>query len=249
MVFGRKAAGGNSSELEEQRQHLTRTEAELINIEQAIGRLPGYKAQFPDAWFDSPQIAEVIERVRQARDVFDQIKAQVAGATQAIPVIGQHLTTIDELLAPRIIVLDSFTAVLIGRQHLWQEGGHAPGSPFDPTVREAQQALHAEASRLARAVQEHIDELRPLREKHQAYWPSNLNLQHLQAYLDDGRIALDVYAGQLAQDHQPLPAQASIELLILAQRMEVGVEMIQTERQNLAVTIIARNALKNSSPT
>ncbi len=248
MVFGRKGAGGISSELEEQRQHLARTETELINIEQAIARLPGYKAQFPDAWFDSPQVAEVIERVSQAREIFDQIKAQVAVATQAIPVIEQHLTTIDELIAPRIIVLDSFAAVLIGRQHVWQEGGHAPGSPFSPTVLEAQQALYAEALRLAGAVQEHIDELRPLREKHKAYWPSNLNLEHLQAYLDDGQKALDVFAGQLAQD-QPLSAQASIELLILAQRMEIGVEMIQTERQNLAVTIIARDALKNSIPT
>jgi hypothetical protein len=249
MVFGRKGLGGGDSGVEAQRQHLARTETALVNVEQGIARLPGYKAQFADAWFDSPEVAEAIERVRQAREILDQIKAQVAAASQASPVIEQHLGTIDELVALRLIVLDSFAAVLIGRQHIWNGGAHAPGSPFNPTVREAQQALHADASRLAHAVQEHIDELRPLREQHQAYWPPNLNLEHLQAYLDDGRKALDTYSDQFAAHDQPLPPQASIELLVLAQRMEGGVEMIETERQNLAVTIVTRNALKNSART
>ena len=249
MVFGRKGGDANGSQLEKLQQHLVRTETALTNIEQGIDRLPGYKAQFPDAWYDSPEIAETVERVRQAREVFDQIKAEVTTAAQVSPLIEQHLGTIDDLVALRLMVLNSFAAILIGRQHLWINGGHVPGSPFNPTVRDAQQALHADASRLAGAVQEHIDELRPLREQHRAYWPSNLNLEHLQAYLDDGRKALDVYATRLTAQEQPLPPQASIELLILAQRMEKGVEMIETERQNLAVTIIARNALKTGGPT
>ena len=248
MIFGRKSGSANGSHLEDLKQHLVRTETALTRIEQGIDRLPGYKAQFPDAWYDSPEIAETVERVRQAREVFDQIKAQVTTAAQVSPVVEQHLGTIDDLVAERLTVLDSFAAILIGRQHLWNNGEHVPGSPFNPSVRDSQQALHADASRLARAVQEHIDELRPLREQHRAYWPSNLNLEHLQTYLDDGREALDVYATQLT-GQQALPAQASIELLILAQRMEKGVEMIETERQNLAVTIIAQNALKTSGPT
>ena len=246
--FGRKGIGGNNIELEEQRQHWTdrdrthkhrasdRPAARLQStISQRLVRWPGdrggYRKNPP-----SPRS-------------FDQIKAQVATAAHASPIIDQHLSTIDELLAVRLTVLDSFAAVLIGRQHVWNAGGLEPGSPFNPTVREAQQALHTDASRLAGAVQEYIDELRPLREQHQAYWPAQLNLEHIQAYLDDGQKALDVYADQFVAHNQPLPPQSSIELLILAQRMEKGVEMIETERQNLAVTIVARNALKNSGLT
>ena len=63
MVFGMKGLGGDDSGVEAQRQHLARTETALVNVEQGIARLPGYKAQFADAWFDSPEVAEAIERV------------------------------------------------------------------------------------------------------------------------------------------------------------------------------------------
>ena len=38
MVFGRKALGGGDSGVEAQRQHLARTEAALVNVEQGIAR-------------------------------------------------------------------------------------------------------------------------------------------------------------------------------------------------------------------
>jgi hypothetical protein len=229
--------------LEAQRQHLAQTEVALVNLEQGIARLPGYRAQFPNAWFESSDVTDVLEKTRQAREVLNEIKAQLATAAQPSAAIDQHLSTIDDLVAARLTVLDSFAAILIGRQHLWNAGGHEQGSHFDPTVRDAQQALHADATRLAGAVQDHIDELWPLREQHRDYWPPNLELGHLQAYLDEGREALDRYAAQFAASDEPLSPHSSIELLVLAQRMEKGVEMIETERQNLAVTIVTRAAL------
>jgi hypothetical protein len=250
VVFGRKDIGkDNGARFEAQNQHLAETEAAMVSLEQGIGRLPSYQAQFPHAWYESKELDDAVEFASQAREVLNGIKAQHATASQPSAVIEEHLRTIDELVAFRLTILDSFAAILIGRQHLWNAAGENPGNHFNPTVREAQQALHADATRLAAAVQEHIDELRPLRERHRDYWPPNLELDHIQAYLDEGREALDVYAARIAENDQPLSPKSSIELLALAQRMEKGVEMIETERQNLAVTIVTRAAVKRDGPS
>ncbi len=244
MVFGRKGVG--DAELVAQRERLAQTQSLLVNLEQAAGRFGAYRAQFPDVWFESDEVADAMVKIREARELFEHDKAHLSGAVHAIPGFDDELGVIDRLLQAKLIVLDSFAAVLIGRQHIWNAGGHVSGDTFDPTIRECQQALHGSASQLADAVQEHINELSAIHEKHRDIWPPNLDLVHLQNYLNEGRQTLEFYRDQLESHREALPPESSISLLMLAQRMEQGVEMIEGERANLALAVLTRAGLKNS---
>lgn len=243
MVFGRK--GVDDGGLVLQREHLARVESLLINLEQAAGRFGSYRAQFPDAWFESDEVTEAIAKIRETRELLEHDKGRLGGATSPIPNFDNDLDVIERLLQAKLVVLDSFAAVLIGRQHLLNARARVPGETFDPTVRECQQALHGSASQLADAVQKHIDELHAIHDKHRDIWPPNLDLIHLQNYLDQNRQTLDFYKEQLESRSEALPPESSISLLMLAQTMEQGVEMIEGERANLALAIITRAGLNN----
>ena len=245
MVFGRK--GLPDPQLEMQRQHLTRTEQQLVMLEQGLGRLESYKAgTFSDVWFDSAEVAEAAVKAREARRLFDTIRARLVTTSSSVVGADSELALIDHSVEAGLLALDSFSAVLVGRLHLWNDEDRNPALAFDPSVRESQQALHGSATRLAAAVQEHINELRPLQDLHREYWPKNLNLPHLQQYLDEGCRMLKAFEEQFDSQSGPLPPKSSIELLLLAQRMENGVEMIENERTNLALEITMRAGLKNS---
>jgi hypothetical protein len=232
--------------LEAQRQRL-KAESLLVGLEQAAARLDGYRTQvFSEVWFQSADVADSVVKVGQARQLFEGVKARLATASSAIAVADNDLGLIERIVRANQVVLDSFVAVLMGRKHIWAESGRAPGGIFNPSVRESQQGLHASGSRLADAVREHINELAVIQGRHKDVWPKNLDLANLQAHLDDARKALKIYEEQFASRGEALPPESSITLLLIAQKMEQGVDMIESERANLAVAIATRAALKNN---
>jgi len=237
-MFGRF---GGDKRIEVQKQKLAELESRLAATERAAANLPNLRQQFPDVWYDSAERDKALQRMAQARELLD-LSHKIVAANSYREAVDQNIELLDKFVASISVDIDAFSAILIGRQHLWNARGGA--EPFEPSIRECQQALHASASSLADAVQKHIDELRPIREKHLGPWPAKLDLDNLQRHVDDGRQALAIYEERFQSHDEALPPQSSITLLMVAQNMEGALDMIEYERPNLAMDTLMRGILK-----
>ena len=241
MVFGRF---GGDKRMEGQKQKLAELEQRLAGAERAAATHPQLRQQFPNAWFDSPELDKAVERLAKARDLLD-LSNKIITTNSFRDTVDQNIEMLEKFIAAISVDIDAFSAILIGRQHLWN-ARQDPGQTFDPTVRESQQALHASATSLADAVQQHIDELTPIRSKHQGPWPPRLDLDNFRGRLEDARKALAIYEERFQSHNEALPPQSSVTLLMIAQDMENAVDVIEYERPNLAVDTLMRGLLKNA---
>ena len=239
-MFGRF---GGDKRIEGQKQKLAELEARLAATERAAANLPQLRQQFPEAWFDSPERDKAVERLAKARELLD-LSHKIVGQKAFLETVDQNLDMLDKFVAAITVDIDAFSAILIGRQHLLS--ARTEGEAFEPSVRESQLALHASASSLADAVQQHIEELAPIRAKHQGPWPAKLDLDILQRRLEDARKALAIYDERFQSHNEALPPQSSITLLMIAQDMESAVDTIEYERPNLAMDTLMRGLLKNA---
>jgi hypothetical protein len=241
-MFGRF---GGDKRMEGQKQKLAELEARLAATERAAANLPQLRQQFSEVWFDSPERDKAVERLAQARELLN-LSHKIVSTKSFADTVDQNIEMLDNYVAAITVDVDAFTAILIGRQHLWNARGE--GEAFEPSVRDSQLALHASASSLAAAVQEHIDELTPIRIKHQGPWPARLDLENLRQRVEDSRKALAIYEERFQSHNEALPPQSSITLLMIAQDMESAVDTIEYERPNLAMDTLMRGLLKNAGP-
>jgi hypothetical protein len=245
MVFGRRETP--DPQLGSQRQRLAALQQRLEGLEQAVGRLKSYREGiFADVWFDSPDVADAVLKIGQARSLLDDAKARAAVATRAVLGLDSELGMLAQVLEAKARTLDVFSALLVGRLHLWRDPGRDAAAPFSPSVRACQEALYGSGAQLAGAFQQHLRELADIKARHQGPWPPKLDLANLQMHVDDALKALKIYGDGLAIQSEPLPQETSVTLLMIAQTMESGVEMIEGERANLALDTITRSALRGS---
>ncbi|HVF36014.1 MAG TPA: hypothetical protein VND91_11885 [Candidatus Saccharimonadia bacterium] len=242
-MFGRF---GGDKRFEAQKQKLRELEERLSAAERAAANFPQLRQQFPEAWFDSPERVKAVERLAKARELLD-LSHKIVAAKTLPDAVDKNIEILDGFIAAITVDIDAFSAILIGRQHLWS--ARSEGETFEPSVRESQLALHASASSLADAVQQHIDELTPIRAKHQGPWPPRLDLDNFRGRLEDARKALAIYEERFQSHNEALPPQSSITLLMIAQDMENAVDIIEYERPNLAMDTLMRGILKNSGTT
>ena len=239
-MFGRF---GGDKRVEGQKQKLAELGERLEAAERAASNHPQLRQQFPEAWFDSPERDKAVERIAKARELLD-LSNKIVGQKNFVDTVDGNIDMLDRFLAAIVVDIDAFSAILIGRQHLWS--ARTEGGTFEPSVRESQLALHASGSSLADALQQHIDELTPIRVKHQGPWPAKLDLDNFRQRLTDARQALAIYDERFQSHTEALPPQSSITLLMIAQDMENAVEVIEYERPNLAMDTVMRAVLRNT---
>ena len=239
-MFGRF---GGDKRMEAQKQKLSELEQRHVATERAAANLPQLRQQFADVWFDSPERDKAVERLGKARELLD-LSNKIVSDKRFADTVDQNIEMLETFIGAITVDVDAFTGLLIGRQHLWN--ARSEGETFDPSVRESQLALHASASALANAAQEHIEELTPIRVKHQGPWPAKLDLDNLRRGVADAREALAIYEERFQSHNEALPPQSSISLLIIAQEMESAVDTIEYERPNFAMDTLMRGLLKNS---
>ena len=236
---------GADKRIEPQRQKLADLEVRLGATERAAANLPQLRQQFAHVWFESAERDKALQRMTNARELLD-LSRKIVVANSYREAVDENIELLDKFVPSITVDIDAFIAILIGRQHLWKAQGGEGQSTFDPTVRDSQQALYESGRSLADAVQQHIDELRPIRETHQGPWPDRLDLDNLQRHVDDARQALGIYQERFQSHDEALPPDSSVTLLMIAQNMEGMLDLIEHERPNLAVDSLMRSILKNS---
>ncbi|WP_037499493.1 hypothetical protein [Sphingomonas jaspsi] len=227
-MFGRK-----KSQVDRHRDELSAIADNVATLASLLSKVKAHQARLGAR----PLLDVGIKGAETITRVYANITQLYRTTNNESPVFDQTMAAFRENL-PVQLSLMSYFAMLGDGMLLAESTGKT--SPSDG---EAWNALLDYADDQVVKMRAEIASLENLKADHQEIWPAILDLAAMRAGTDDKAEALSHYRDNVAA-HGDLPRPSAATLGEIIGTFTNSFDIIQTERQNLAMTIAARSALR-----